>query len=517
MKNRLQLLTIATLLIATSSLFSQNKSELNQIFVSGQITEKSKGNPIFDHKIIVESKTSIFERDYYYKEVFTDHEGYYFDTIYTSLSKGAFKITTHDQIGNELDTVLHFRIDEKSNNILIADFVINYQGSTNDIQARFEYINELSSDNLTYQFIDITQCDSIIQREWEFGDGTTSTTENPIHIYRNYGLYKVKLSLLVMFNGEEITSEITKRIYATAFDFYHMGGHAFSNHFPIDEGYAYLYQIDRNNIYTPIDTSYFDTLGYYYFYQIPEGKYIVKIEPSKESLYYGILLPTYYGNEFFWQNAETINLSSTSWEYDIQLDISDGVINGNGLIGGNVQYINNLKNSFSNDYAEGIQVYLFDEQTNKLTYRYSGKRGDFDFDLINIDGYYVYPEITGVVTEKKYVELTNLNPNINDLKININLNNFNDAETNNISDLLLVNAPYPNPANDVVIVKINDNSDNLSFNVFNINGQKVLELEDFNKSEKTVSFSIKNLDNGTYILHAENRNSSTNHLFVVAK
>jgi PKD repeat protein len=48
---------------------------------------------------------------------------------------------------------------------------------------------------------------------WEFGDGTTSTDQNPIHIFPNQGTYYVKLTILgINDDGECCTKTITTRV-----------------------------------------------------------------------------------------------------------------------------------------------------------------------------------------------------------------------------------------------------------------------------------------------------------------
>lgn len=56
-----------------------------------------------------------------------------------------------------------------------ADF--SYSGDVTSLPARIEFINK--SIGISYN--------------WDFGDGNTSTLENPTHTYNEYGLYSVKL------------------------------------------------------------------------------------------------------------------------------------------------------------------------------------------------------------------------------------------------------------------------------------------------------------------------------------
>lgn len=521
MKNKVQfslVLILTFVFIIGSEFHAQAKSEMHELIVSGQVTSKQFGVPIADHKVIIKSCKLDNRFSGYYKELNTNNEGYYFDTIYTAEKCGSLKVFTNDQNNKVADTVVHFRFLGKSYGILIADFEISYMNQGDAVQARFKAFQRQNGNPLTYKFVDITDNPNIISRLWEFGDGTTSKEESPEHTYRNYGLFKVKLHVVVQDGASLFFSEISKRVYSTNVEYYHMGGHAFSEYFPIDKGFAYLYQIDSLNNYLAVDTVAFDTLGYYYFYHIPEGEYVVKIEPRRESQYYGVLLPTYYGNEFFWQDAQLITLKNTSWEYDIKLDIANNVNSGNGKIAGNVKFINASKNSSLDDMAEGVQIYLFDESNNMLTYRYSSYRGLFDFDDLILDGYYIYPEVTGVFAEKEFVQLTPLTPEISNIEISIDVNSINAVIPVEDEVINLISNPYPNPAQDQIVVNVNQNiADEIFIEVYSISGQKLFDQEYISPSFNEILIPVSTLENGTYIIRAHNRLTSTSHMFVVAR
>lgn len=67
-----------------------------------------------------------------------------------------------------------------------------------DVTANFSYSPIPSCENTTIQFTD----DSVIEAEsvlWKFGDGFTSTVENPTHVFNNAGCYDITL---IRFAGE---------------------------------------------------------------------------------------------------------------------------------------------------------------------------------------------------------------------------------------------------------------------------------------------------------------------------
>lgn len=520
MKNKIHIsvaLILTFVLIIGVKISAQAKSELHELIVSGQVTSKESGVPIVNHKVVIKSCNINNRFSEYYKELETNKEGYYFDTISTTAISGSLNVFTYDQNEKIADTVVHFRFLGRSDGILIADFEICFKNQGEIVQARFKAFQKQNGNPLEYKFVDITDNPNIISYLWEFGDGATSKEASPEHTYDRYGLYKVKLHVVVQEGASFFLSEISKRVYSTDVEYYHMGGHAFSEYFPIDKGFAYLYQLDSVNNYLPVDTVTFDTLGYYYFYHVPEGEYVVKIEPRRESQYYGVLLPTYYGDEFFWQDAQLITLNSTSWEYDIKLDIASNISMGNGKIAGNVKFINASKNSGLDDVAEGVQIYLFDKSNNLLTYRYSSSRGLFDFADLVLDGYYIYPEVTGVTSEKEFVQLTPLSPEISNIEISIDVNNVSAIIPGTVITANLISDPYPNPASDKISVSIDENiTGEVFLEIYSISGQKLTDIE-YDSNVNNIEIPVSSFKNGTYIVRAYNNSISTAHMFVVTR
>lgn len=51
-----------------------------------------------------------------------------------------------------------------------------------------------------------------------------------------------------------------------------------------------------------------DTLGYFLFYPLVAANYFLKVEPSPSSVYYGIYMPTYYGDVVTWEDAVMFGL-----------------------------------------------------------------------------------------------------------------------------------------------------------------------------------------------------------------
>ncbi len=76
-------------------------------------------------------------------------------------------------------------------------------GITEKCKADFRWEPLRCTDNVSrcygfYQFIDMSYGD-VIRWYWNFGDGQTSAEQNPVHAYKNDGIYQVSLTILTAY------------------------------------------------------------------------------------------------------------------------------------------------------------------------------------------------------------------------------------------------------------------------------------------------------------------------------
>lgn len=504
--------TLFLMTILSTVLFADN--DLNTIIISGQVINSQHGNPIENHLVYIESSTQTSNR--YFKEILTDKEGYYYDTIVTTSNKGYFTISTLDFENNVVDTTLHYRfLSFVAYDLIIANFEIYVPFQTHILHARFKNVQN-NNNRLKFEFIDITESEDIISWKWHFGDGDSSIVQNPIHIFEEPGLFKVSLTITTDINNSLASNTISKRIYISERSFYHMGGHAFANYFPVDLGLAYLYLLDSNDYYIPVDTVAFDTLGFYMFYQVPEGDYLVKTQPDSESEFYGEILPTYYGNSMYWKDAMVIRLTNTNWEYDVHMVQGQGIKSGNCLLNGNVIY-NILGLPFQDLDAKLVDIYIFDDNDQLLASHYSNEDGFFDYLDIETGTYWLYPEVTGFDSEPLRIILTDDDPSVTGIEIIIGPTapNFifdNSIETNIISNI------FPNPAKSIINIEFEAQQNSLlKVEVIDLHGRIVFaENGENNYYNNRISFDISHLIDGTYILNLSCDGLQSRKLFVIS-
>ncbi len=477
-------------------------NEPNKVLISGQVLHVQYGGPIANHLVTVSYANGGVERtNYYTNEVYTNQDGYYYDTIKTDNKSGEVIISTFDKDQKPYEQVHHFRfIDNLFSNILLSNFFVDAPYQFKPLQARFKYVQKAYGDRFRFSFFDQTTNPNIVSRVWDFGDGTQSDLRNPEHQYSTSGLYKVSLTVTAQNFSHHFSNTITQLIYISAADFYHLGGHVFSDYMPIDLGCAFLYSIDSLNVLKAVDTAHIDTLGYYYFYQMPAGDYIVKSELSPNSALIHGFLPTYFGDFLYWQQAQHIHLNHTSWEYDIHLKSSDEVFMGNGMIEGKIEYDNLPRGMGLSKPASGVNVYLIDDEDNILTCRKSNIEGVFDFENIEAKTYWIYPEITGVTAEKIEVVLSFDDPHVGGIHITIVDDvaiGIHDQDGILSQDIQL----YPNPVSDRLIVQFTDlKQKNIAIELCNSMGQVVYASASPELLMEKMQIDVSKFPSGIYVL-----------------
>lgn len=204
MKKNLLLLTI--LFFAVSSF-----SQITVAVVSGQVLD-SLGVPIPNYQVTLTSDSSqgasIPAGFNLYDYTNTDSSGNYTYTVNVSdstmwFSAGSIMVSVNNCHSITTDTLVDF----SSGNInLTANFSI-CRPCTNAVSFNYSF-NHNYPNNLGINFTPIGN-DSITSFSWNFGDYSTSTSMNPVHIYASAGFYFVSLTYTTNFGcTDSIVSQV---------------------------------------------------------------------------------------------------------------------------------------------------------------------------------------------------------------------------------------------------------------------------------------------------------------------
>jgi hypothetical protein len=341
--------------------------------------------------------------------------------------------------------------------------------------------------------------------------------QNPKHIYAAPGIYLVSLTVEAIILDHMEINTISQYIYIPANAYYHLGGHCFAENFPIDRGLAFLYSYSDLENVKALDTATIDTLGYYYFYQVQEGQYLVKVQPDKTSEHYGILIPTYLGNEIFWEHAALIAHEQTNWEYDIELVEGSGTASGSGLIAGQVK-VGVSPMLLTQQDLERVDILLLDENNNPLSTQYTDSHGSFDFDELALETYWMSQEMTGVPRELVRIDLNEETPEVTDISIDMITGDITmDVEENTWFNE--VGNPYPNPAANRVSMHIDMKAKAaVTAELVDLQGRVVFQQGlDLHNGRSTLNFELTGLENGCYFIRLNAQGYTLNKQVVVSR
>ncbi|MCF8234678.1 MAG: T9SS type A sorting domain-containing protein [Bacteroidales bacterium] len=490
-----RMLLLAAMMLVVSAL----QAQIRPIHVTGMVIDNQTNTPIAYKKVIIESDTAYHNFiNYIYQETYTNEQGIYNLTIHTDDIENHFIVHLKDCHNERVDTNLVIFANEIAYTHYTLDFSVcrkDYGNCQPDFRAE---LVEVQPERYKYKFYDEFN-DEIVTWHWNFGDGDTAVEQNPDHNYYEKGIYDVTLTVSNSFYPNMgCKDSITKQLTVGVSDYYHFGGHIFADNFPTDSAKVYLYKYDSNYL-IPVDTTKIDTLGFYYFYAVEEGDYIVRACPSKNSVHYFDYAPTYYQSNLFWEDANMINLNSTSWVYDIHLMPVGGAMNGNGSINGRAIIVDSTD---SNTPAIDASIMLMDQNNDEFYCFMTNETGEFDFTNVLEGNYLMYAEMAGATSTQHEIEIAAGNLHHNNMIIEIRYKQVPFDIDEHSGYLSLTTSPYPNPANSKAYLDLNiKKHTTFQMEVYDQVGRQVYRQEyTAGQGHKKLSLDISNYEKGIYFI-----------------
>ena len=466
-----KLIILCNLIIICFSGYSQT------VHVSGYVKNIIGNTVIPNHMVIVRLDT-INHRD----TLYTDINGFYSDSIPNQLQKGKLLIHTLDCNGVSIDSL-------KQLDTIVRTFYVNFFICDSFHTAcHADFVTDTITGNIV-QFYDNSTGTNIYSWQWNFGDGTTDTAKNPNHYYSHYGTFNVCLIISADSSGNSCSDTICKSITIINQTKYNLGGQVFAGTYPVKWGFAYLY----NNITNLTDYLYFDTLGYYYFPQIFNDNYIVKIIPDSSSCIVTQYAPTYYGNTLFWEQATRINFNDSVSAYDKDINlILTSPSSGLGAINGDYRYNGTLKPC--------SEILLLDINKSIITYLFTDANGNFNFNNIAYGTYILHAEDAGITANYETLTISANNPIASAQLFNQTLGvpNYND-----ITSLIKISDVFPNPVQQELNIDVElAYSSNLIIELYNILGKKIIESSySLTDGKHTITIPVDEISKGIYFIH----------------
>ncbi len=339
---------------------------------------------------------------------------------------------------------------------------------------------------------------------WDFGDGNSSTLQNPTHTYAQSGNYTVSLSITTQGCNDSTTQQITVLPNSNAGS---LLVYVFADSNYLDSGLVFLYQYDSlfGGLHA-VDSAYStfsQNIIYYNFPNIPQGYYRVYAKILNPNGIYGSYYNTWAPNKYNWQNADSILVNSNNVWTTIQLTKSTvSYPSGNGSISGTIS----RKANGSTLPSSGIDVYLLLNDSNIISKTTTDQQGAYMFKDLAFGTYYIHPELTGKYTHNKKVILNFNSPNNDSASFLIDGDQIL-ADINTKFQVLSEIQFYPNPVKNLLFIQ-SHYSKNMAIEIqlMDISG-RVLSVEQlylFPDMKKNIDFS--NLSNGLYFITIRSNN-----------
>jgi PKD repeat protein len=448
------------------------------VIINGTVTDELDSLPVVNHPvtILADSANGVV----YYNVVFTDSAGYYYDNVpvMTGLP-GKILIQTVDCDNNILQAEITY---DSVNTAFTQDFRICTLNA--GCQAFFEFYPDPFGSPDSYQFTDLST-GNIFSWNWDFGDGTFSQEQNPIHLFPGPGAYEICLVVI----GNNCSDTYCNTIVISDTVYQQIFGQVFSGNFPMQTGTVLLYSINpAYGTYTYRDTSPVDSNGIYYFSLVPEGSYIIQAVPGVSGAY----LPTYYGDVAGWQQALPVSPAVPQELFNISLIPAGPMAPGPGSVSGQI-------NTGRGDPAsiDLINMILMDETGVMIGFSSVSEFGVFDFQSMDYGIYYLRAELSGVASDNMRFEISPERPHV-DIVLSYSGNSVLGLGED-IAQLQSLSV-YPNPFKDKLTMSFAlPAPGKVEISIYSVTGLQVFYSAEYGqKGDNTVTISLKDLPAGIY-------------------
>ncbi|RLD37058.1 MAG: hypothetical protein DRI83_04520 [Bacteroidetes bacterium] len=342
---------------------------------------------------------------------------------------------------------------------------------------------------------------------WEFGDGSFSTEQHPTHVYAEPGLYEVCLN---SWNSSfPYCNDIRCKLAQTP-SYYKLGGQAFIGETPInnpyhtgDTGMAILYRQRSDMGLVAVDTNIFFEHGYFWFSDMMELPYVIKIGLTEGSANFDAVVPSYYPSMMLWQDAASVMLDEDNFESHTSLLETIELETGPGGIKGRIIDDKRWELIHTRGFSD-VPVILTDMLSQPLGWTRANTNGQFTFNNIAYGSYLVYADLTGMYSLPETVILSEDYPLVDSIFIEMSLTpllSIREPEQRMFDILAL----YPNPAKSSINLNISaEENAGIEIMVYNQLGQQMLgENHMIYKGENKLEINISNLPESIYFLRLQ--------------
>jgi hypothetical protein len=370
---------------------------------------------------------------------------------------------------------------------------------------------------------------------WNFGNGTTSTSNTGYTYYSANGTYNVKLkvnwvatSTGTVLCTDSITTPITVTSAPNTISGYvHFDSMLVTGYYPNIRFWLIQYD-SATQMLTAVDSQTIQTsaVGYssycnYSFTGKPAGQYLLKAhiinQPSTAAVG---LLPTYADSSLFWNTAGIVyhNGGATYRSWNLKQGTP---VSGNGFIGGSVIAGAN-KGTAAGDPVANQLVLLRNTNGQVLRSTYTNALGNYSFANIPTGQYTIYPEEMNFVTTPSNTLTVS---GFENTKNGINFRKSSGDQTivpfiatgiipvEGIGIFLTT----PNPSTGRVVIAAPGNAGTYQFSVTSVTGQVVYHSDKLTTTNTVNEINLSHLTPGVYTVTFESARGTEHQKLVIQR
>ncbi len=283
--------------------------------------------------------------------------------------------------------------------------------------------------------------------------------------------------------------------------------------FPMHRGMILLYK-KGDHKFSPAKMGTLNNSGGFRFVNVEEGDYLIYAISDKEI--YPEFVPSYYVNDFMWDEAYKMNIHADTYDVDIHMkpvwkDFPKGVgqISGNFVINSEKSYEDQFfrKNWFGEETtskdeligfaAQNLTVILLSVDSIPIDWTLADEDGRFSFERLPYGNYYIIGEKAGYpLLSSSLVSVSSEHPLVSDIIISLNKNSISVQGPNEkINSGVSIS---PNPTSDILNVWCRNHNEKIRhIELVDVNSKLIFERKidhDFYK------ISLPNIPSGIYFV-----------------
>lgn len=348
---------------------------------------------------------------------------------------------------------------------------------------------------------------------WNFGDGGTSTLQNPNHMYTTAGVYTVSLTATNSYGSD--TKTMTNYITVNNGTNPYIHGTATYSGGNLQTGWVYAYDInstDTNTIISPAGSD--DILGGSYQVNLSyPGSFKLLFYIPDTTIYYGTVASTYYNGSLTWNNATIVTVGCGNAATINNLLSTISPLSGNATISGTVLDYSGAR---MGDPLPGVDISLEQNPGSNLkAVTTTDANGQYSFANVPVGNYAVIVNAPGNnLSGTHTVNITGAETVTNvDYAVDNNAIapvNFAGIHTSIQNSMVKI---CPNPSNGKIIISTGEWAENTRLDVYNVTGKLIYST--IVVSNKAIDLSF--LAEGMYLLKLNNGKETISNRIIIEK